>query len=369
MMFVCATFLISCANSSALQNQEPELSTPENPDITSKEVVFKLFLIGDTGNNFSTPDDPLMEVFKQKIDQASEQSAIVFLGDNLYPDGLPPETHASRKKIEDKLSGQLNVIKNFPGRIVFVPGNHDWQSSGPDGLEWVRRQERFIESNLDRGNTFLPDSGNPGPVQITLYEEDVEDTSFNIQLIALDTQWWLHPHAKPFDDNSEDQKQIIINEINNLLSNYPEDEIIVAAHHPLFSYGRHGGNFSIRPHLLPPIFGSLYVVYRNIWGLKQDLARYSDLKDKLLNSFEQVEGLIYASGHEHSLQYIPHEDDHFLVSGSASKTTYVKKKNDESFTYGEKGFIIIRYHRDRSKTIEFWNENRVRVYQNQVDKK
>jgi|AntRauTorcE11897_2_1112592.scaffolds.fasta_scaffold01630_7 predicted phosphodiesterase len=363
----CTLFLLSCANTSGTQKKSEQRQIQDS-HLPSGDPVFTLILIGDTGNNFSSSPDLLMESLQQQINQLDEQSTIVFLGDNLYPNGLPPENHPSRKEMEDKLSGQLNIIQDFPGRIIFVPGNHDWQSSGENGLEWVRRQERFIESSLDRGNTFLPDSGYPGPVRITLHEAKIGDTSFNIQLVALDTHWWLHPHEKPHGDNTEGQKRIMLDEIDQLLSSYNKDEIVVAAHHPLFSYGRHGGNFSIRPHLLPPLFGSLYVVYRKVWGLPQDLARYSDLRNELLTSFEQVEGLIYAAGHEHSLQYIPNEDDHFIVSGSASKTTYVKKKSSEAYTYGEKGFITVKYYKDRSKVIEFWNETGSSVYQNQIDK-
>jgi hypothetical protein len=221
--------------------------------------------------------------------ESGEQSTIVFLVDNVYSDGLPPKESSSRLQKEDRLLAQLKTVEDFPDRVVFIPGNQDWHSSGEKGLEFIRRQEQFIESYLDRGNTFLPDSGSLGPVSISLTQDSKKSSvPHDIQLIVLDTQWWLHPNEKHFFtplNNENQKKKKILDYMKKMIYSNRGNEIVVAAHHPLFSNGRHGGNFPPSTDLLPPVFGSAYIAYRNIWGYHQDIANYSDLKDWAIGEF------------------------------------------------------------------------------------
>lgn len=364
----CSTSSYTSKNT-AVASQEDESSAP------SDDPVYSVYLIGDTGYSSLEPREPSLSVLKQQLMESGEQSAVIFLGDNVYPDGLEPEEHPSRAQTEERLLAQLKTVEDYPGRIIFIPGNHDWHSSGEKGLEYIRRQEQFIESYLDRSNTFLPDSGFSGPVSVSLSQESKENTvPFDIQLLVLDTQWWLHPHEKPFRDgikNEEEQKRKILSNMEKMVDRHKNDEILVAAHHPLFSYERHGGKFPPSTHLLPPVLGSLYVAYRNIWGYQQDIANYKDLKNSLVDSFKNKNGLIYASGHGHSLQFIPHQEEennqYYLVSGSGSVSSYVKKKTGNTFTYQGKGFIAIHYYNDQSKNITYWNEEGSILFEKQIN--
>ena len=84
-----------------------------------------------------------------------------------------------------------------------------------------------------------------------------------------------------------------------------------------------------------------------------------------MESFKDKDGLIYASGHEHSLQFIPHLEEKnrqsYLVSGFGSVTSYVKKRSANIFTYQGKGFIALHYYKDRSNKVEFWDQEGIRV--------
>lgn len=354
---------VSCA--SVITNKKPSPETEDNTAaVDSGDPVYTVYLIGDTGYSSLNPREPILAVLEQQLLKSGKQSAVVFLGDNVYPDGLQPEESPSRMQTEERLLAQLKTVERYPGRVVFIPGNHDWQSSGKEGLDFIRRQEQFVESYLDRGNTFLPDSGYPGPVSVSLsYDFKDKSVPYDIQLLILDTQWWLHPHEKPLSpgiENTVQQKKKILSDMRKMVNSHRDDEILIAAHHPLFSYGRHGGKFPASTHLLPPVFGSLYVAYRNIWGYHQDISNYDDLKNGLLDGFKGKDNLIYASGHEHSLQFIPYEDgedrQYFLVSGSGSVTSYVKSQRDNTFTYQGKGFIVIHFYEDRTKIIQYRNQ-------------
>lgn len=371
-LFSLAVLLTACTGSSHI-GQELETGSVQ---ADSEDAVYSIFLIGDAGAASLEPRASVLKTMQEQMMKAGEKSAVIFLGDNVYPDGLPPEGAPSRDQAEDRLLSQLKTVEDYPGRIVFIPGNHDWYSSGKEGLEWIRRQEQYVESYLDRGNTFMPDSGYPGPVSISLQKSNYDSLSLDIRLLVLDTQWWLHAHEKPIAmglKNEEEQKDKILSDMNELIKNHREDEIILATHHPLFSYGRHGGKFPRSTHFLPPVFGSMYVAYRNIWGYAQDIANYSDLKKGLLKSFEFTDELVHASGHEHSLQFIPQEEgesrQYYLVSGSASKPSYVRKKSNDVFTREGEGFVVLRYYKDRSKSVEFWDYEGNRVFNRQLPKR
>ena len=63
---------------------------------------------------------------------------------------------------------------------------------------------------------------------------------------------------------------------------------------------------------------------------------------------------------EHSLSFIPVREDgkqfHQIVSGSGTRYSYVRKKDGPVHTFETMGFTILRYYPDRSKRIEFYND-------------
>lgn len=357
--------LASCSQPQLYINKKEGDSIAEKPP-PEEDLIYQTFLIGDAGKPTLDVQEPVLKLFQSFLENADEQSAAIFLGDNIYEDGLPDSTDSGRALYEQRLIEQLKTVENFPGRIVFIPGNHDWNNGRPDGLERVQRQERFIEEYLDRGNTFLPDNGFPGPVSIRLMnDKDDPRLREDIRLIVLDTQWWLHQNEKPYGDTGDyelfDAGDILI-ELDDILKKQRNDYLMIAAHHPLITHGNHGGYLPPSTHLKPPVFGSFYALYRRIFGLEQDVThhRYKQMADALQEIFDrtELEDLIYASGHSHGLQY--HRDEgtrvshHYLVSGSGSKNTYIAHGRGAEFTYGTNGFMRVRYYADGSVWMEAW---------------
>ncbi|NBC04776.1 MAG: hypothetical protein GVY20_13860, partial [Bacteroidetes bacterium] len=188
--FLRFTIIFLLAGCSSSQVYHQEIDFEQNVD----EPVYSVYLIGDAGAATLEPKEPILDVLQQQLMQSGERSAVIFLGDNIYPDGLPPKGAEKREQSELRILLQLKTVEDYSGRVVLIPGNHDWQSSGPQGLQWLKRQEVFIESYLNRGNVFLPDDGLPGPVPVELAKNgEYPNLNFDIQFLALDTQWWLHP--------------------------------------------------------------------------------------------------------------------------------------------------------------------------------
>lgn len=364
-LFFLVTFP-SCSNTkytAAGDEQQLEASDAQQyPD----SYTYSLFLVGDAGDATLDPLSGTLQGMSEKLAEIDSSGAVVFLGDNIYPDGLPPEDSERRPEIDERLLAQIEIVKDFAGAVYFVPGNHDWASSGEEGLEYVRRQEDFVEEHMDRGNTFLPDNGYPGPVSVTLVDKDkIPDMDYSIGLILMDTHWWIHPHEKPLPDgaeNEEQAKEIVMNNLAEQMQQFKDEELVFSAHHPLYSFGRHGSKFPLKTHLVPPVFGSMYALYRNIWGYPNDISHkhYSQMKEGILAAASENRSTIFTAGHEHSLSFIPVQQDgkqfHQIVSGSGTRYSYVRKLDGPVHTFETMGFAILRYYPDRSKRIEFYND-------------
>jgi len=151
--------------------------------------VYSLFLIGDAGEPY---ENPTLVLLKKELEKVGDKGGVVFLGDNIYPQGMPPKGHPLRAKAEVAIDGQIDAVRDFNGTKVFIPGNHDWAQGRDYGLEWLNLQEDYVEDALDSADVWLPTNGCPGPVEVNLTEQ--------ITLIVVDTQWFLHKGKKPEDN-------------------------------------------------------------------------------------------------------------------------------------------------------------------------
>jgi hypothetical protein len=137
-------FVNTCATYKVQYNKENHQSFP------NKDIEHSFYLIGDAGNSPIGTSSKALEAFKEALSIAPKESTAIFLGDNIYPSGLPKKEDEDRPFAEHQLNVQTQAVKNFKGKTIFIPGNHDWYS---DGLKGLKRQEDYIEDILGE-NTF-----------------------------------------------------------------------------------------------------------------------------------------------------------------------------------------------------------------------
>ena len=327
----------------------------------SNKVPYEVFLIGDTGS-IRPKNDPVLETLKSHFNQGQE-SAVIFLGDNIYPRGLPPKGNLLRKDAEATLDAHKEALKDYHGKVIFISGNHDWNKGREDGYEYIIRQEKYLQKLFDK-NIFLPSNGCPGPTEVKVNE--------HVTIVLINTQWWLQPGFRPIGKQCGcrvSTEEEFFTHLNSILNANKHKKIIVAGHAPVYSYAIHGGRYKLSHHLFPltiykrrayvplPIIGSLLPLYRKFFGAKEDIAhpRYRRLRHRLKDIFKQYPGLIYAAGHEHNLQHITKDQNHFIISGAGSKLKYVLEEGKNlKFGIKAKGFFKVRFENDGSTFISAW---------------
>ena len=322
-----------------------------------------VYLIGDAGEPHF-PEDANLKFLKQKVADASENDVLIFLGDNLYPKGLPDEEDPERAEMEKKLNAQLDIIKEFKGTSYIIPGNHDWAQGRRHGLEDIRNMEKHVTQYLNNPTVFLPKNGCPGPEEIPLSDK--------VTLLILDTQYLLHRFDKgrETDGCNAAGTSEALELLNDMVVRNKDKHLLIAAHHPLYSYGPHGGRYNfLKANLFPltdtkklknayiplPGLGTIYWVNRAVIGNIQDIPnpRYKIIRNSIVDILSQAENVVWASGHEHSLQYIKRDKTHYVVSGSGSKTSRVVDGPGTVFHQSARGFSQLTYKANGQVSLNF----------------
>jgi hypothetical protein len=329
------------------------------PEAPVTEIAVTLFLIGDAGAPAAPPDsEPVLAALRAAA-AAAAHPVIVFLGDNIYPSGMPDSAAPERPEAERRLNAQLRVPRATGARGIFVPGNHDWYRHGAHGWAAVRRQEEFIAAAGDARSVLLPGGGCPGPA--------VVDLGAVLRLVALDTQWWLHDGPKPEGPTSPcptDSPAEVRDSLRVAVAGAGGRAVVVVAHHPLETGGPHGGHFGWREHVFPlravkswlwvplPLIGSAYPIARQNGVSAQDAsgAAYRRMRAALDSALAPSRPLVYASGHDHSFQVMGGSSTAWLLvsgGGTYGHVSRVTALDSTRFARAASGFMRLDVLRDR----------------------
>jgi hypothetical protein len=324
------------------------------PPLAPDQSVATVFLIGDAGAP-APAGEPVLQALSRSLADHPDTTVILFLGDNVYPLGLPDSGDRSFPEAARRLKAQLAFARQVP--LVFVPGNHDWHRSGPEGLERIRRQGRFVARESAGRARLLPDAGCPGPAAV--------DVGPSVRLLLLDTEWWLFPHGTPEAAAGCPTRSPaeVTRRLARLLEESGGRVVIVAGHHPLLTAGPHGGYFSLADHIFPlramnpalllplPVLGSVYPVARGFGISAEDMssAPYRRLRAGLDSAFACHPPAIYAAGHDHGLQLLDRGRPPLLaVSGAGiyGHESFLMRIPETRLALAKAGFMRVDLLRD-----------------------
>ena len=314
------------------------------PDST--DVV--VFLIGDAG----VPHvgfEPVLAALQHEASTALGERVIVFLGDNIYPRGLPDSADlAGRIEAERRIGAQVVAAESSHAKTIFIPGNHDWDAERADGLAAIRREGAYIRQISHNTVLFLPANGCPGPA--------VFDAGTRVRLLLLDTQWWLQSGQKPEGPPGSSgcpaaTSADIVDSLRTDIATAAGRSVIVLAHHPIYSGGAHAEHWNIGDYL-----GSGPVILlRRMVNSAQDFRSSINtaMRQALSSAFDPLPPLLYVSGHDHGLQVLTgrpsaHEPLRYIVSGAGAYEHLdpTRRVDRTRWEARASGYIRIDFYRD-----------------------
>ncbi|CAN5369152.1 metallophosphoesterase [soil metagenome] len=329
------------------------------------EISRVVYLLGNTGFEDTADAAPVFNMLQAHLntENSDTNSTVLFLGDNIVPKGMPKKDNKHRIDAEQQILWQLNKLKDYKCQLYFIPGDKDWDGAGSDGVKAVKRQEDFLQDRIKDKDVFVPDNA--------CGEVEVKKQGNDLVFLFIDSQWWLQhwDNDRKINKGCENQsRQAFLDEFKAEILDQKNKQIIVVMHHPLFSNGNRGGNFSAKQHFFPfttkkprlwipmPALGSLYSYSRSTAGNQQDISNrnYYQLKNSILEIIDEYDDIVFVSSHEHNLQYFKQSGHHFIVSGSASKTDYAGPGGIADFVHEKKGFGKLVYFSNGALWLEFY---------------
>lgn len=338
---VSAALIIVCG--SACSRQLPELAPSQVPEPAPDAVESVIYLVGDAGYA-EEHRHPVLRRLRNDIEDWSGALArdgavvVLYLGDIVYPEGLrhTEEHYAADSAV---VQSQVNLVggpnaRRYNSVGYVIAGNHDWGNARDTegGVQRLLNLQEFLDRRRAEGvEVYLrPAAGEPGPA--------IADVGSQVRLLLYDTAWWLLAQDTI-------PKQRMFAETREITRTTEDRFLIVAAHHPFESAGAHAG-------FVPfwKAFGLRFLLARS-GSIMQDLNSivYRELRREMLEAFRSRPPLIFAGGHDHSLQVIASdsfpEPRFSVVSGSGSKLSSLGHTEGMRYRAGAPGYMRVVIHR------------------------
>lgn len=309
-------------------------------------LLHEIVIVGDAGNANEPQGQQLLQTVEGYLKKNSNNKTLLFIGDNIYPLGMPKVGDKDRLLAEEKLNAQINLAQFVNGKTIFLAGNHDWYH----GLDGLIEQKTYIESKLGK-KSFLPKKHDA---------IDVVEVNDKLTIITIDSEWFIQNWDKYPNINEESaikNREDFFEEFRSLVNKNQNKVTVVAIHHPMITNGSHGGYFSLRNHIFPyknipmPVLGTVANYLRKTAGASPADTQhtyYRMMIDRLKTLTKNQEQIVFVSGHEHNLQYIENDGIKQLISGAGSKTEEARSVQPTSYSIGSLGFATLKVYEDNN---------------------
>ena len=371
-LFIYATvllFFISCGTVKKPYYDDDAMDWKSEKLTSGNNLIHSLYLLGDTGELDDTIRNKnfVLDAASDMLKAETVETSLVYLGDNIYPHGMPKHKDPDRDMGERIINAYLALADSHDGKTYFIPGNHDWNKHKKGGRKAIKRQEEYIENYFgaeDKKVKFYPSNacGDPKVVKINK----------DLVYVFMDSQWWMHDWSKEKKMNHKCEiksRGDLLKRMEEIIADHKNDEIVVMLHHPIMSNGKHGGNYNLKHHIFPltevnsklwiplPIIGSLYPIFRNTTGSIQDITHVKNAE--LMEGLQSIASkwkvdIIFASGHDHGLQYFDDVDRKYIVSGGGSRHDFTKQGGEASYARDARGFAKINFYENREAWLEMY---------------
>ena len=115
--------MVGCATQKAKYANEVK-----NIESKSDKPIHSFYLIGDAGLSPMGGMNKALTIFKNRLNTADGNSTAIFLGDNIYPAGMPDKKDSTIAYINAKndLDAQLKTLENYKGFFLGTPSRRGY---------------------------------------------------------------------------------------------------------------------------------------------------------------------------------------------------------------------------------------------------
>ncbi len=311
----------------------------QNDISNQREIDQKLFLLGNMAH-LST-DSPVWDSLQNRVANSKGNTNILFLGDFLDKNGM--EKPASPEEINQlEKCIQLGQTAND---YFFLPGDSEWNNGKKGGKKKLKNLNKYLKEKLGKGK-MTNGKGCPGP--------EVVDIGEHLRIIFINSHWFVHDENDRPNEQDTDCKFFneigFWDEVEGNIKSVINKNIIIAAHHPVYSFGQYAGYKLGRQHVTPPLIGSFLAGYHQNVGDRKDLAHHGmkSFASNIIRMMERYPTMLYVSGHEFDLQAHYFRGDYHLNSGSIARKKDVSKGEGTFFKSNKKGFLELTFFNDGS---------------------
>ncbi len=328
-------------------------STIESTSLLQDNIDYELFLVGDVGattNKIEQAD--IVTLIKSEIVKSNTDKSIVFLGNSFSETGFPDEETSEFTQLDSATKQCIRELKDHTDKVYFIPGNTEWYDGHDYTVSALQHVEEYVERAVGGKNVFVPSDGCGQPKVVELTDD--------LLLVLIDSQWVLQGDRSGERKKSGcdiDDELEMVTFIQEVLAKNKNKNVVIAAHHPVHSNGKTGGNYGAKSHLLPlPIIGSLLTGIKKLNGGQQKFGhpQYESYRAAMNLALGNYEGIIHVSAHDKNLQYHDIDDNHFLVAGSGADVDFVRKGGTADFALMKQGFSKITHTKDFELWLEFY---------------
>lgn len=341
---------------SACATYSPQyLAKPTGQSGVEKEPAHTFYLAGGFGDLEGGPKKDILDLLASELDKAPNESTLIFTGDNITPEA---NNWDSDKELIEK---QLDLLENFKGQTIFIPGNNEWKSNDTKKIE---KEEEYLDDHSPENVKLFPK--NTCPIEHKVINDELD-------IILIDSKWFISNWSRIEDINKKCTdivtRRRFVEELEGYINDGQGKNIVIVMHHPIFSNGKFAARETFKSHMTPlPILGTLLNTINDLSGFDPDRLnsrRYSYLRILVSSLAKASDRITVVSGHEESLQYLSGGNIQQIISGSLASKTATKRSVDRIvtiggtlpfegiFTYGEVGFAKLEYFKDGSSRVTF----------------
>lgn len=272
------------------------------------------------------------------LDSIGGNQTLLFTGDLTDP----------RQSLEQSLARIDSFLQYLPPatnrRIVMIPGDRDWADSAPGGWQQVNTVASYILSKQRPDLIWPLQEGCPGPERVQL--------DLALHLIAINTQWWNHPHEKPTSESAVcaiSTHDEAIEQIEKMIEEARYGNLLIAGHYPIISNGHYGGRYPLGRWLFPvPLVSGMITSYKQNIGTTRHISngRYARFREKMEDILSEYPSLVYCSGHEYNREVLVLNESILVHSGVPESAGYVAQSPTTLYAGSSPGLMTLLYDLD-----------------------